>query len=144
MLLVLAAAFAEPYVRGHLPGSAPPKLLVLAVDVSASMRAGTRMADARRDALAVVAAKARDTQAQVVALGSRADGLTEQVQDVAGARLGRPWHHPKRRARQFRAATSLARTLSAGTHMPIEMHLFSDLQASGLPPDFNELRYRRA
>jgi hypothetical protein len=40
----------------------------------------------------------------------------------------------------FALLASLARTLAAGTHMPIEMHLFSDMQASGLPPDFSELR----
>jgi hypothetical protein len=140
VLLVLAAAFAEPYVRGHLPGTAPPKLLVLAVDTSASMRAGTRMADARRDALAVVAAKPRDTQAQVVALGARADSLTEQVQDadvLAAAIRGISATDARG---SFALLASLARTLAAGTHMPIEMHLFSDLQASGLPPDFSELR----
>ncbi len=69
VLLLLAAAFAEPYVRGHLPGSAPEKLLVLAIDDSFSMRAGTRLADAQREALALIAAKPRDTQAQVVAAG---------------------------------------------------------------------------
>jgi hypothetical protein len=140
VLLVLAAAFAEPYVRGHLPGTAPPKLLVLAVDVSASMRAGTHMADARRDALAVVAAKARDTQAQVVALGSRADSLTEQVQDSQVLDSAIRGISPTDARGSFALLASLARTLSAGTHMPIEMHLFSDMQASGLPPDFNELR----
>ncbi|HEV2700104.1 MAG TPA: BatA domain-containing protein [Steroidobacteraceae bacterium] len=140
VLLVLAAAFAEPYVRGHLPGSAPPKLLVLAVDVSASMRAGSRMADARRDALAVVAAKARDTQAQVVALGSRADSLTEQVQDAQVLDSAIRGINPTDARGSYALLASLARTLSAGTHMPIEMHLFSDMQATGLPPDFNELR----
>ncbi|MGC1456713.1 MAG: BatA domain-containing protein [Steroidobacteraceae bacterium] len=140
VLLVLAAAFAEPYVRGHLPGTAPAKLLVLAVDTSASMRAGTRLADARRDALAVVAAKPRDTQAQVVALGSRAESLTEQVQDaevLAAAIRGITATDARG---SFALLANLARTLAAGTHMPIEMHLFSDMQATGLPPDFNELR----
>lgn len=140
VLLLLAAAFAEPYVRGHLPGTAPAKLLVLAVDASASMRAGTRLADARREALTVLAAKPRDTQAQVVALGSRADSLTEQVQDaeVLAAALRGITATDARGS--FALLTSLARTLAAGTHMPIEMHLFSDMQATGLPPDFNELR----
>ena len=140
VLLLLAAAFAEPYVRGHLPGTAPAKLLVLALDDSASMRAGTRMADARRDALAVVAAKARDTQAQVVALGARADSLTEQVQDadvLAAAIRGITARDVRG---SFALLASLARTLSSGTRMPIELHLFSDMQASALPPDFNELR----
>ncbi len=140
VLLLVAAAFAEPYVRGHLPGAAPEKLLVLAVDDSFSMRAGTRLADARRAALAVVAAKARDTQAQVVALGSRAQVLTEQVQDAAVLETALRGITATDARGSLVLLASLARTLAAGTHMPIELHLFSDMQASGLPPDFNELR----
>jgi Aerotolerance regulator N-terminal len=140
VLLLLAAAFAEPFVRGHLPGTAPEKLLVLAVDHSFSMRAGTRLADAQREALAVLAAKPRQTQAQVVALGSRADVLTEQVQDpdVLATAIRRISPGDSRGSLVLLAG--LARTLAAGTHVPIELHLFSDMQATGLPPDFNELR----
>lgn len=140
VLLLLAAAFAEPYVRGHLPGTAPEKLLVLAVDDSYSMRAGTRLADARRAALAVVAAKARDTPGQVVALGSRADILTEQVQDASVLEAAISGIAPTDARGSLALLAGLARTLAAGTHMPIELHLFSDMQATGLPPDLNELR----
>ncbi|MEJ0005786.1 MAG: BatA domain-containing protein [Steroidobacteraceae bacterium] len=139
VLLLIAAAFAEPIVRGHLPGTAPEKLLVLAVDDSFSMSAGTRLADARRAALAVVAAKARDTQAQVVALGARADVLTEQVQDAAVLASAIRGIAPTDARGSLVLLASLARTLAAGTHMPIELHLFSDMQATGLPPDLNEL-----
>jgi len=140
VLLLLAAAFAEPFVRGHLPGTAPEKLLVLAVDDSFSMSAGTRLADARRAALAVVAAKARDTQAQVVALGARADVLTEQVQDGAVLAAAIRGIAATDARGSLVLLASMARTLAAGTHMPIELHLFSDMQATGLPPDLNELR----
>jgi len=140
VLLLIAAAFAEPYVRGHLPGAAPERLLVLAVDDSFSMRAGTRMEDARRAALAVVAAKARDTRAQVVALGSRAEELTEQQQDAAVLATAIRRITPTDARGSLVLLAGLARTLAAGTHMPIELHLFSDMQATGLPPDFDELR----
>jgi Aerotolerance regulator N-terminal len=140
VLLLVAAAFAEPYVRGHLPGTAPEKLLVLVVDDSFSMRVGTRLEDARRQALAIVAAKPLNTQAQVVALGARADVLTEQVQDAAVLSAALRGITATDARGSFGLLTSMARTLAAGTHMPIELHLFSDMQATGLPPDFNELR----
>ena len=140
VLLLVAAAFAEPYVRGHLPGVAPEKLLVLAVDDSFSMRAGTRMEDARRAALAVVAAKPRDTRAQVVALGSQADVLTEQLQDAAALATAIRHIGATDARGSLVLLAGLARTLAAGTHMPIELHLFSDMQATQLPPDFSELR----
>ncbi len=113
---------------------------MLAVDDSYSMRAGTRLADARREALAVIAVKPRDTQAQVMALGSRADILTEQVQDAAVLESAVRSITPTDTRGSLVLLASLARTLAAGTRMPIELHLFSDLQATGLPPDFNELR----
>jgi Aerotolerance regulator N-terminal len=140
VLLLVAAAFAEPYVRGHLPGTAPEKLLVLVVDDSLSMRVGTRLEDARREALAIVAAKPLNTQAQVVALAAHADVLTEQVQDAAVLSAALRGITATDARGSFGLLTSLARTLAAGTHMPIELHLFSDMQATGLPPDFNELR----
>ncbi len=143
VLLLIAVAFAEPYVRGHLPGAAPEKLLVLAIDDSFSMSAGTRMEDARRAALAVVAAKRRDTRAQVVALGSRADVLTEQLQDATALAAAIRRIAPTDARGSLVLLAGLARTLAAGTHMPLEMHLFSDMQATGLPPDFNELRLPR-
>jgi hypothetical protein len=140
ILLLVAAAFAEPYVRGHLPGTAPEKLLVLVVDDSFSMRVGTRLEDARRAALAIVAAKPLNTQAQVVALGARAEALTEQVQDAGVLSAALRGITATDARGSFGLLTSMARTLAAGTHMPIELHLFSDMQATGLPPDFNELR----
>jgi hypothetical protein len=140
VLLLVAAAFAEPYVRGHLPGTVPERLLVLVVDDSFSMRVGTRLEDARRAALAIVAAKPLNTQAQVVALGARAEVLTEQVQDAAVLSAALRGITATDARGSFGLLTSMARTLAAGTHMPIELHLFSDMQATGLPPDFNELR----
>src|SRR4051794_39179992 len=47
VLLLLAMTFAEPYIRELLPGGAPDKLLLVAVDNSFSMRAGTRLEDAK-------------------------------------------------------------------------------------------------
>ena len=143
VLLLIAAAFAEPYVRGHLPGAAPERLLVLALDDSFSMHAGTRMEEARRAALAVVAAKPRDTRAQVVALGSRADVLTEQLQDTGALAAAIRRIGPTDARGSLVLLAGLARTLAAGTHMPIELHLFSDMQATQLPPDFSELRLPR-
>ena len=44
LLLLLALAFAEPYVSRLVAGGAGDKLLLLVVDNSFSMRAGTRLA----------------------------------------------------------------------------------------------------
>ncbi len=140
VLVAAAVAFAEPYVRGDLPGTPPPKLLVLAVDHSFSMRAGTRLADAREAALSVIAAKPRDTPAQVVALGSQAEPLTGQTPQFSQLAAAVRAVGPTDTRGSVAALVGLVRTLAAGTRLPIELHLFSDLQATGFPADFSELR----
>ena len=76
----------------------------------------------------------------MVALGSRADVLTEQVQDAGVLESAIRGITATDARGSLVLLASLARTLAAGTHMPIELHLFSDMQATGLPPDLNELR----
>src|SRR6202789_2145405 len=50
LLLLLALLFAQPFIR-RSQAAARDKLLVVAVDDSFSMRAGTRLADAKQQAL---------------------------------------------------------------------------------------------
>ena len=57
------------------------KLLVLVIDNSFSMRAGSRLADAKRAALGVLDARNPGTRAQVMTLGSQLHALTAQTQD---------------------------------------------------------------
>src|SRR5881398_1130126 len=53
LLALLALAFANPFVNRAAATSAN-NLLVLAIDHSVSMRAGSRLADAKREAMAVL------------------------------------------------------------------------------------------
>src|ERR1700679_354769 len=50
LMLLLALLFAQPFIR-RSAASASDKLLVVAVDDSFSMKAGTRFADAKQQAL---------------------------------------------------------------------------------------------
>ncbi len=68
LVLLLALAFAQPFLRGR-QRSASDRLLLVAVDNSFSMRAGTRLADAKREALEVLATRKPSQKAQVMALG---------------------------------------------------------------------------
>src|ERR1700753_2552839 len=60
LMLLVALAFANPFIRRSAAG-ANDTLLVVAVDNSFSMRAGTRLADAKRQALEVLG-KRRSSQ----------------------------------------------------------------------------------
>jgi hypothetical protein len=52
MVLLLALAFANPFVNRSAASMTGDRLNLLVIDDSFSMRAGTRLADAKRDALA--------------------------------------------------------------------------------------------
>src|SRR5580692_436367 len=57
VILLLVLAFANPFIHRSAASVSSDKLLLTVVDDSFSMRAGTRLEDAKRDALAVLASK---------------------------------------------------------------------------------------
>src|ERR1700746_131341 len=59
LLVLLALAFANPFINRPAPRALGERLLVLAIDDSFSMRAGTRLADAKRAAISVLASRRR-------------------------------------------------------------------------------------
>ncbi len=82
MLLLLALAFAQPFLR-RSQAAARDKLLVVAVDDSFSMRAGTRLADAKQQALATLAGRKTGQHAQVMLLAGDLQVLTQPIEDDA-------------------------------------------------------------
>src|SRR6202035_5752115 len=54
LLVLLAVAFANPFITRPAARTPSGKLLLLVIDDSFSMREGTRMSDAKREALAVL------------------------------------------------------------------------------------------
>ena len=81
VLLLLALVFANPFLNRPVAGMMGNKLVVLVIDNSFSMRAGSRLADAKRAALGVLDARNPGTRAQVMTLGSQLHALTAQTQD---------------------------------------------------------------
>jgi hypothetical protein len=81
MLLILALLFAQPFLRLLTAKGQGKKIIVVAVDNSASMRAAsgtqTRLEKAKADALALVAKIPAQQQAQVIALGGQVQALTQ-------------------------------------------------------------------
>src|SRR5262245_48784399 len=65
MLMLLVLAFANPFINRSDASVSADKLLVVILDDSFSMRTGTRLADARNQALAVLDARKPAQPAQV-------------------------------------------------------------------------------
>lgn len=139
VLALLALAFANPFV------SRPPaivhhdRLTMIVIDDSFSMRAGTRLPDAKREAEAVLSARHAADPVQVLALDSQVHALTQPIRDSAGARAAIESIQPGDRRSSFGELARAVRLAAESARMPIDLHLFSDMQRSSLAPSFTEM-----
>jgi len=139
LLLLVALAFANPFINRSAASANSDKLLLLAIDDSFSMRAGSRLADARREALSVLASRRPSERAQVMALGSQVRILTEPTQDAGALQAAVESVEPGDSRASFDELAHALHSLAESAHTPIELHLFSDMQKSGMPSSFTEM-----
>ena len=85
LLLLLVLAFANPFVR-RSAAHANGRMHLIVLDNSFSMRAATRFADAKRQALAALEARLPGDKMQIMALGGELEILTEPITDDARLR----------------------------------------------------------
>ena len=85
LLLLVVLAFANPFLR-RKANDPNGRLMLIVLDNSFSMRAGTRFADAKQQALALLAGKPASQKAQIVALGGQVQMLTQPVSDATQLR----------------------------------------------------------
>ncbi len=139
VILLIALAFANPFIERSAAAMAGEKLDLLVIDDSFSMRAGTRLADAKRDALAFLDARKPGERAQVMSLGSQVHVLTEPTQDTGVLRSAVDSIEPGDTRGSFGSLSSTLRSMGETVHTPIELHLFSDMQRSAMPASFSEM-----
>lgn len=139
VLLLLVLAFANPYIRRATVSASGAKLLVVAVDNSFSMRAGTRLDDAKREAVSFLASRNAAQRAQVLAFGSQVQVLTQPVVDPAALRNAVESIEPGDSRGSFGALAGALRSISQTVQTPIELDVFSDMQRTNMPPSFAEM-----
>src|SRR6202140_5123289 len=139
LFLLLVLAFANPFINRTAANMSSEKLLLLVIDNSFSMRAGTRLADARREALSVLSSRRPADRAQVMALGSQIQVLTQPSQDSSALRAAVQSLQPGDSHGNFGELARSLRSLAESIATPIELHLFSDMQKSQMPASFAEL-----
>jgi Aerotolerance regulator N-terminal/von Willebrand factor type A domain len=138
LLLLLVLAFADPFVhRSMANANGHTHLIVL--DNSFSMRAGTRFAEAKRQALAVLAAKPRSDKAQIMALGGQIEILTQPIDDDAQLRTALASIQPGDGHASFGELARAVRALAETVREPIDVELFSDMQRSAMPANFADV-----
>jgi len=109
------------------------------MDDSFSMRAGTHLADARREALSVLGARRASDRTQVMALGSQLQVLTQPSQDGAALRAALEDLKPGDSRADYGELARAVRSYAETVHTPIELHFFSDMQKSAMPASFSDL-----
>ena len=139
VILLLVLAFANPFIERSAASISGEKLDLLVIDDSFSMRAGTRLADAKRDALAFLDGRKPSERAQVMALASQVHVLTEPTQDSGVLRSAVNSVQPGDTRASFGELAGTLRSMAETVRTPIELHLFSDMQRSAMPGSFGEM-----
>jgi hypothetical protein len=138
LLLLVVLAFANPFVRR--PATDPNgRLLLIVLDKSFSMRAGTRFAEAKQQALTLLSAKPHSQKAQVMALGGQLQVLTQSISDEAQLRSALESIQPGDGHANFGELGRNVRTMAETVHLPIDVHLFSDMQRTAMPANFADM-----
>ncbi|HMF65874.1 MAG TPA: BatA and WFA domain-containing protein [Edaphobacter sp.] len=138
LLLLVVLAFANPFVR-RPAADAKGHLLLIVLDDSFSMRAGTRFADAKQQALTVLAAKPRSQKAQVIALGEQLKVLTQPIADEALLHSALESIQPQDEHANFGELGRSIRAMGETVRGSIDLHLFSDMQRTAMPANFADM-----
>src|SRR5271154_3355228 len=139
LLLLLALAFANPFIRRASAG-VNDKLLLVVVDNSFSMKAGSRFADAKQGAVQLLASRPRSQRAEVMALGGRLAVLTQPIQDAGALRSAVESIQPGDSRANLGELAHGVRALVETVRTPVELHLFSDMQKTGVPANFADMQ----
>ena len=141
LILLLVLAFAHPYVEQRiLPLQHANEVTVLAIDDSLSMRASGLLDQAKRDARNVIGGLRPGQRAQVLAFGSRVQVMSEVTDDHMPLNAGVDAIEASDDKTSFGELSRSLRSIANSLHLPLHVHLYSDMQQSGMPSNFNDLR----
>jgi len=141
LVLLIVLAFAEPYVkRTILPLKRTGEVTVLAIDNSLSMRAGDRLGQAKQMAKSAVAGLTTGERAQVLAFGQRVQVMSEVTDDRAPLNAAIDSIQPSDARTSYGELSRTLRSIAQSLHLPLHVHLYSDMQQTGMPANFNDLR----
>jgi hypothetical protein len=134
---LLALTFAAFFVTCSSPASAGRRLTVLAVDRSLSMKAGDRIAKAKRDAAAALGSVRE--RAQVIAFDTQVSVLTQPTQDPAAHRAAVESISAGDGRSSYAALTRTLASIAKSTDAQVDAHVYTDVQKSSMPSPFSEL-----
>jgi aerotolerance regulator-like protein/VWA domain-containing protein len=140
LLALLVLAFASPFVMHTIAGfGSGGTQLVLVVDNSFSMREGDRLERAKQQAVGEAAGIGEGNSGQVATLGSRLEFLTLPTDDRGEAVAAIESIEPSDTRSSYGELARALRAMSETAREPLEVHLYTDIQRSAMPPGFVDL-----
>jgi hypothetical protein len=141
LVALIVLAFAHPYVRQTVLASRRQgEVTVLAVDNSLSMRAGDRLKQAKTAAKSVVGGLRAGQRAEVLAFGSRVQVMSEITDDHNSLSAAIDAIEPTDARTSYAELARSLRSIAQSIHLPLAVELYSDMQQTGWPQNFNDLR----
>lgn len=145
LVLLLVLAFAHPYMRQTvLASKRSGEVTVVAVDNSLSMRAGTRLSQAKTAAKSMIGGLRAGQRAQVLAFGSRVQVMSEVTDDHNSLNAAVDSIEQADSRTSYAELTRSLRSIAESLKLPLAVQLYSDMQQSGWPGNFNDLRLSAA
>lgn len=140
LILLLALAFASPFINRTPEAIARgSRRMLIAIDNSFSMRASNRLDAAKREATSLIQGLRAGDQAQVIAFGQRASMMTDPTNDKQALLSAIQSIKQSDSRSAFGELSATVRTLAGNNGVPLELHVFSDMQQSSMPVPFGEL-----
>ena len=141
LFALIVLAFARPAIDSTGVASAHSgRVIALLLDDSFSMSQSDRLERAKQDALQTVGAMRPSDRAQLIAFGGPTRLLTNLTNDRAALQSAIRSVEPGDGAGSYAEVARAVRSLAQSSKSPVEAHLFSDLQKSGAPASFTDLR----
>jgi Aerotolerance regulator N-terminal/von Willebrand factor type A domain len=141
LLALLALAFAHPYTTQRVaPFQRSNEVTVVALDNSLSMRAGNRLDEAKREAKSLVGRLHPGERAQVIAFGQRVQVMSEVTDDHSALNAAIDAVEASDARTSYAELVRALRSIGQSLHLPLDVQLYSDMQQTGMPSNFNDLR----
>ncbi len=140
LVAALVLAFAAPYLPGIAGTAGDRRMAVLAIDRSFSMRQGDRLAEAKRKAVGVLAGLPSGSPAQVLEFAGQARLAGEPSSDKAALRAAIETVSPSDSRSSYADLVRALRSVAQSSRLPLDIHLFSDMQKTSLPAGFGDLQ----
>lgn len=140
LLILLALAFANPFVNRTSAQMKRRGLTVIAIDRSFSMRYGNHLAQAKADANRFIDGLPGRSAAEVIAFDAHVESMTRPETDKGALHAAVDSINASDQASSYGEFSRSLRVMDQTTQMRIAAHLFSDVQQTSMPAAFTDLQ----